>query len=572
MGEVVHALAGAQANPSPESLRTNPFLRAASPPAQPAQPRPSAGGRGAAVRKRLVLDDSNPAVAAAPVLPIPEPLLHPAGGPVDSRNCPGAAAVPAQPITDSFGQPPGGGAPRSIGTAGCTAMLEGYRNPFKDSQAVPARLQGHGDREGYRSGPQGDEPCEVPAGAAQGQQEWAHVELAQGLGEPAEVSSGSTNPVTARVLDEAVVTTLAGHANSVAGMPPARHVADEASGSWHGAPHAPQGSYGAPQVATPAGYRNPFLVTPSPARVAPRPPMPSQGSRAGSSGSSARTGSASSEGATGTPVLLDRAGSTPGSRVLGGMQPSASAPLGGAAALLWGGEAAPRTPSKPPLAARPRSAEAPTFGSLLSGPSLSAQRATYERGGRRSAAMAGGSDAAVPALVCLGVCWWDPRGAARFPCLSAWLANTLGCGWTIETHRVAAQGRVPSGKAHSVACLKCATPHCSRVALQALRIRTGVAPADGDAGSSKGSEGSSKGSGSGGGDAGGLGVQGSAAPANDRTPSEPISIPESPLTVSFLGQARQSSRHFCAPHPCACFCFCRDCAAPFLWLVCAVHY
>ena len=418
MGEVVHALAGAQATPSPESLRTNPFLRAASPPAQSAQLRPSAGGRGAAVRKRLVLDDSNPAVAAAPVLPVPEPVLHPAGGPMDSRNCPGAAAVPAQPITDSFGQPPGGGAPRYIGAAGCTAMLEGYRNPFEGFQAVPARLQGHGDREGYRSGPQGGSPREVHAGAAQGRQGWAHVGLAQGSGEPAEIPTGSTSPVTARAPDEAVVTTLAGHANSVAGMPPAQNVADEASGTWHGAPGAPQGSYGVHQVATPAGYRNPFLVTPSPARAAPRPPMPSQGFRAGSPGSSARSGSGSIEGATGTPVLLDRAGSTPRSRVLGGMQPSASAPLGGAAALLWGGEAAPRTPSKPPLAARPRSAEASTFGSLLSGPSLSAQRATYERGGWRSAAMAGNSDAAVPALVCLGMCWWDPRGTARLSLLN----------------------------------------------------------------------------------------------------------------------------------------------------------
>ncbi|KAK9838113.1 hypothetical protein WJX81_002007 [Elliptochloris bilobata] len=172
------------------------------------------------------------------------------------------------------------------------------------------------------------------------------------------------------------------------------------------------------------------------------------------------------------------------------MRPSASAPLGGAAALLLGGEAAPPTTSKPPLPVRPRSAEAPALSLTLSNT-------------------------------------LRPASAQR---------AAFGSGVGVRSG-----GSLPAGfdRAALAPALRKIRTAGSPAALEAVRGLDGSAPADAEA--------ADEGLGKGGAE---MGVR-----ASGRSPvSEPVSVPETPLSMSFMGQASlASSSHSSEPSPFAGF-------------------
>ena len=304
MGEVLQA---GVFDPSPESLRTNPFLQPAPPPLQPpaAPPPPPAAGRGAAVRKRLVLDDSNPLVAAAPVLPDPpvDAALSQERACMEPAAAAGAAAPDAMPA-------------RSRELPACAAAASA-------GSFAPRAAREHGGAE--------------PAGLDHAGQEHAGAEAEGSVVE--------------------AVATPEGYRNPFAALPPAA-----AAGSDGSAAHTPEPAADAfawTQVAATPDSRNPFAVPPPPIRMPPRPAGPTapdqlsggphrQGLGSGSPAHSMRMGSGGSGGTCGMPGWSSAAWRAPagapgdagyGVRVMGGaMQPSASAPLGGAAALLLGRE------------------------------------------------------------------------------------------------------------------------------------------------------------------------------------------------------------------------------------------
>lgn len=308
MGEVVQAGAF---DPSPESLRTNPFLRPAPPLLQPPVPPPPApaAGRGAAVRKRLVLDDSNPLVSAAPVLP--DPPADAALSPERARMGPAAAATSAA-APDAIPA-------RSRELPGCAA-------------AAPAGLLA--PRAAWERG--GAELTAEPAGLKHAGPE--HIGATAG-----------GNAVGA-------VATPEGYRNPFAATPLAAAAAS--AGSAAHTPEPAADTFARSQVAGTPDSRNPFAVPPPPIRVPPRPAGPvlpgqlsgplGQGSGSGSPAHSMRMGSGGSGGTRATPGGSSAAWRAPagapgdagcGAGVMGGtMQPSASAPLGGAAALLLGRE------------------------------------------------------------------------------------------------------------------------------------------------------------------------------------------------------------------------------------------
>ena len=429
-------------DPSPESLRTNPFLQPASPllhsPVVP--PQHPVAARGAAARKRLVLDDSNPLVSAAPVLPDPHADAalsqeHARMGPAAATSS--SAAPDAAPARSR--ELPGGAA---AGPANLLALSVVREHGGAELTAKPAGLE-HVRRE--RTG-----------------------------------ATAASDTVGA-------VATPEGYRNPFAGTPPAAPVAGASAGSAAGTPEPAADPFARPQVAGTPGHHDPFAVPPPAIRVPPRAagPVsghdagpPGQGSGSGSPAPSMRMGSGSSGGTRVSPGGSNAAWQAPtgtpgdagsGSGVWGGaMQPSASAPLGGAAALLLGGEvcafsrtplevcvharlreahekgflascaslpgacfaraavpsmrlclimhshtvqcacvqAAPPTTSKPPLPVRPRSAEAPGLTLTLSQAlrtAASAQRlppgAASARAGARGMSLPAGLDRAALAPV-----------------------------------------------------------------------------------------------------------------------------------------------------------------------------
>ena len=291
MGEVVQA---GVFDPSPESLRTNPFLRPAPPPLQPpaAPPPPPAAGRGAAVRKRLVLDDSNPLVSAAPVLPD-----LPADAALSQERARMGVVAAA---TSAAAAPAGLLAPRAARERGGAELT-----------AEPADLE-HAGHE--------------------------HVGAAAG-----------GNAAGALATPE-------GYRNPFAATPPAAAAAF--AGSAAHTPESAADTFARTQVAGTPDNSNPFGLPPPPIRVPPRPAGPAlpgqvsgahgHGPGSGPPAHSMRMGSGGSGGMREVPGVSGAAWRAPagapgdagfGARVAGGaMQPSASAPLGGAAALLLGRE------------------------------------------------------------------------------------------------------------------------------------------------------------------------------------------------------------------------------------------
>jgi hypothetical protein len=429
MSEVAPPRVAGAADPSPDSLRTNPFLR----PAPPPPPPPPAAPRGAAVRKRLVLDDSNPLVAApAPAAPGPDggapdgsdalpaaqappPLAAPdssqtgavEAAPAGPLVLPAPAALPGMDVCNAGGRS-AASPTRDAGAAGEAATPEGYRNPFSSAPRAPAARQIAGATGGDGAGRAVDA---VQSGARAAPRE-ASLQAAGGsraAAVPGPAAAADANPFAA---------TLPVGSGGGAGQR-----ASTGAGGTQGLGDSPPGV--APPGALPAAARgafsNPFAAALPPIRV-PRLRPPAGGARPGSGGSGGSSGgSGSADPGSGGPRSEGppvRAGGPGGSGVggrqgtsaeqpvpaldsnmgSGCMRPSASAPLGGAAALLMGGRAAAPSPSRPPLAVRPRSAEAPALRASSSLPRGAVSRAALAAaagpaggGGARSGGRAAGN-------------------------------------------------------------------------------------------------------------------------------------------------------------------------------------
>ncbi len=302
MSEVAPPRVAGAADPSPDSLRTNPFLQPAPPPPPP--PPPPAVLRGAAVRKRLVLDDSNPLVAApAPAAPGPEGRAPDGGdraGRAADATQSGERAAPRETSLQA-----GDGRAAAVPDPAEAA----YANPFAATPPVGseggASLRASANAGGTREAGWGDSPPgAAPPGAL-----------------PATARDAFSNPFAAA-------------------LPPIKvpRLRPAAGGARPGS----GGSGGSSGGSGPADPCSGGRDSEGPPVRAGAPGVPGVARRQGTS--------------------AEQLGPAPDMNMGSGrMRPSASAPLGGAAALLLGGRAAAPSPSKPPLAVRPRSAEAPAL-------------------------------------------------------------------------------------------------------------------------------------------------------------------------------------------------------------------